>query len=31
LENRIRENFWFEGTPIVIEYRGRGKHAWKVK
>ena len=31
LENRIRENFWFEGTPIVIEYRWRGKHLWKVK
>ena len=31
LENRIRENFWFEGTPIVIEYRGRWKHLWKVK
>ena len=31
LENRIRDNFWFEGTPIIIEYRGRGKHAWRVK
>ena len=31
LENRIRENFWFEGTPIVIEYRWRGKHIWKIK
>ena len=31
LENRIRENFWFNWTPIVIEYRGRGKHAGKVK
>jgi len=31
LENRIRENFWFEGTPIVIEYRWRGKHLWKIK
>ena len=31
LENKIRANFWFEGTPIVIEYRGRGKHLWKVK
>lgn len=31
LENKIRDNFWFEGTPITIEYRGRGKHAGKVK
>ncbi|MDQ7010000.1 MAG: ribosome biogenesis GTPase Der [Candidatus Gracilibacteria bacterium] len=31
LENRIRENFGFHGTPIVIEYRGRGKHLGKVK
>lgn len=31
LENRIRENFWFEGTPIVIEYRWRGKHLGKIK
>jgi GTP-binding protein len=31
LENRIRDNFWFAGTPIVIEYRWRGKHLWKVK
>ncbi len=31
LENRIRDNFWFEWTPIIIEYRGRGKHADKVK
>ena len=31
LENRIRENFWFEGTPIIIEYRWRGKHLGKVK
>ena len=31
LENRIRENFWFEWTPIVIEYRWRWKHAGKVK
>lgn len=25
LENRIRDNFWFFGTPIVIEYKWRGK------
>ncbi len=31
LENKIRANFWFEGTPIVIEYRGRGKHLGKIK
>jgi len=31
LENRIRDNFGFEGTPITIEYRGRGKHAGKIK
>ena len=26
MENKIRDNFWFGGTPIVIEYRGRGKY-----
>ncbi len=26
LENKIRDNFGFEGTPIVIEYKGRGKY-----
>ncbi|MDD3144979.1 MAG: ribosome biogenesis GTPase Der [Candidatus Gracilibacteria bacterium] len=26
LENRIRDNFGFFGTPIVIEYKGRGKN-----
>ena len=31
LENRIRDNFWFEWTPITIEYRGRGKHVGKIK
>lgn len=31
LENRIRDNFGFQGTPIVIEYRGRGKHVGKIK
>jgi len=25
LENRIRENFWFKWTPIVIEYKGKTK------
>ena len=31
LENRIRDNFWFFGTPIVIEYKWRGKHKDEVK
>ncbi len=31
LENKIRDNFWFNGTPMILEYRGRGKHAGKVK
>ena len=31
LENKIRANFWFWGTPIVIEYRWRGKHLGKIK
>jgi len=31
LENRIRDNFGFNGTPIIIEYRWRGKHAGKTK
>lgn len=31
LENRIRDNFWFFGTPIVIEYRWRWKTADKRK
>lgn len=26
LENKIRANFWFHGTPIVIEYKWRGKY-----
>ncbi|MDD4151887.1 MAG: GTP-binding protein, partial [Candidatus Gracilibacteria bacterium] len=26
LENRIRENFGYSGTPIVIEFNGRGKN-----
>jgi len=31
LENRIRDNFWFKWTPIIIEYKGRWKNAGKVK
>ncbi|MCH2189178.1 ribosome biogenesis GTPase Der, partial [Candidatus Gracilibacteria bacterium] len=31
LENRIRDNFGFFGTPIIIEFKGRGKYADKVK
>lgn len=27
LENKIRDNFGFHGTPIIIEYKGRGKYA----
>jgi GTP-binding protein len=27
LENKIRDNFGFNGTPITIEYKGRGKYA----
>lgn len=26
LENKIRDNFWFNGTPIIIEFHGRGKY-----
>lgn len=26
LENKIRDNFGFHGSPIVIEYNGRGKN-----
>ena len=26
IENRIRDNFWFNWTPIIIEYRWRGKY-----
>lgn len=26
LENKIRDNFWFNGTPILIEFHGRGKY-----
>lgn len=25
LENKIRDNFWYYWTPIVIEFKGRGK------
>jgi len=31
LENRIRENFWFNWTPIILEYRWRWKTIWKVR
>lgn len=27
MENKIRDNFGFEGTPITIEFKGRGKYA----
>jgi len=31
LENKIRDNFGFFGTPITIEYKWRGKHVDVVK
>lgn len=31
IENRIRDTFWFFGTPIVLELKGRGKHKDKTK
>ncbi len=31
LENKIRDNFWFHGTPIIIEFKGRGKYKDVVK
>lgn len=31
LENRIRDNFWFNWTPIIIEYKWRGKNKDVVK
>jgi len=31
LQNKIRDNFGFAGTPIIIEYKGRGKNAGKIK
>lgn len=31
MENKIRDNFGFEGTPIVIEFKGRGKYKDVVK
>ena len=31
LENKIREFFGFHGTPIIIEYHGRGKHGGKIQ
>lgn len=31
LENRIRDTFWFFGTPIILELKWRGKHKDEVK
>lgn len=31
LENRIRDNFWFFWTPIILEYKWRGKYKDVVK
>ncbi len=31
LENKIRDNFWFNGTPMIIEFKGRGKYKDVVK
>ncbi|MCP4522975.1 MAG: ribosome biogenesis GTPase Der [Candidatus Gracilibacteria bacterium] len=31
LENKIRDNFGFFGSPIIIEYKGRGKYSDVVK
>ena len=31
MENKIRDNFGFAGTPITIEFKGRGKHKDVVK
>jgi len=31
LENKIRDNFWFSGTPIIIEYKWRGKTKYITK
>jgi len=31
LENKIRDNFGFNGTPILIEFKGRGKYKDVVK
>lgn len=31
LENKIRDNFGFFGTPIILEYRWRGKYKDKIK
>lgn len=31
IENKIRDNFWFFGTPMIIEYKGRGKYKDVVK
>lgn len=31
LENKIRDNFWFFGTPIILEYKWRWKNKDMVK
>ena len=31
MENKIRDNFGFNGTPIMIEFKGRGKYKDVVK
>lgn len=31
LENKIRDNFWFDGTPMIIEFKWRGKYKDVVK
>lgn len=31
MENKIRDNFGFSGTPLTIEFKGRGKHKDVVK
>ncbi len=31
LENKIRDNFGFAGTPLTIEYNGRWKYKWVSK
>ena len=31
LENKIRDNFWFYGTPVIIEFKWRGKYKDVVK
>jgi GTP-binding protein len=31
IENKLRDNFWFEWTPIIIEYKWRWKYKDVVK